>query len=395
MKTDPYPERLKWWTDARFGLFIHWGPVSLAGTEIGWSRKGRRRGILWEYPEDGVPAEEYDVLYKRFNPVNFDADEWVSIAQSAGMRYLVFTTKHHDGFCMFDSKLTDYKITSPESPYRRDIVAQLVEACRRAEFPVGLYYSQPDWHHPDYRTENHRRYIDYMLGQLEELSTNYGKIDIFWFDGLGGTREDWAAEEVFALLRKHNPDVLINNRCGLPGDFETPEQEIGGSRYKRPWESCITICNQWSWKADDSMKPLSECLGTLLQCTGRDGNLLFNVGPMPDGRIEPSQARRLKDMGEWLSKYGDSIYGTRGGPFERGVLSPTASTIGNNCLYLHFLSWQGSHVTLPLPPDFQNVKSVENLNTLPLDWKLEDGSLILDIPKNSRDPLSTVIKLTF
>lgn len=395
MNISSYPEKIKWWTDARFGLFIHWGPVALAGTEIGWSRKGRRRGIMWEYPEEGVPAEQYDLLYRQFNPVHFDADEWVATAKSAGMKYLVFTTKHHDGFCMFDSKLTDYKITHPDSPYGRDIVAQVVEACHRADFPVGLYYSQPDWHHPDYRTEHHRRYIDYMLGQLEELSTNYGKIDLFWFDGLDGTAEDWAAEEVFDLLQKHNPNVLINNRCGLPGDFETPEQEIGSGQGDRPWESCITICEQWSWKAQDTMKSLEECLRTLLKCAKGNGNLLFNVGPMPDGRIEPSQTRRLRDMGTWLTRYGESVYETRGGPFSNGILSPMASTVKDGCLYLHFWGWQGSRVTLPLPREFQQVTSAENLFAPNLDWRVENGTLHLNVPEADRDPLCTVIKLTY
>ncbi|MFO7976346.1 MAG: alpha-L-fucosidase, partial [Candidatus Hydrogenedentota bacterium] len=274
------PEDMKWWREARFGLFIHWGPVSLKGTEIGWSRGGERRG---REGTGEIPVEVYDNLYKEFNPTEFDADEWVTIAQQAGMKYLVFTTKHHDGFVNFDSKLTDYKITSPESPFGRDIVKELADACHKAGLGLGFYYSPPDWHHPDYRTDNHAKYIEYLHGQLRELCTNYGQIDIIWFDGLGGTAEDWNSEPLFKMIRELQPHVLINNRAGLPGDFDTPEQRVGKFQNDRPWESCITICRQWAWKPDDAMKSFEECIRTLVRCAGGDGNLLFNVGPMPSG----------------------------------------------------------------------------------------------------------------
>ena len=182
----------------KFGLFVHWGPVSLEGTEIGWSRGGARRGTGGT---GEIPLDVYDNLYKKFNPVKFNADEWVRIAKAAGMRYLVFTSRHHDGFSKFDTKLTDYKITSPDSPYRKDIVKELADACHEGGPEVGLYYSQPDWHHPDYRTANHARYIEYMHGQVRELMTNYGRVDMLWFDGLGGTAKDWDAETLFKMIR--------------------------------------------------------------------------------------------------------------------------------------------------------------------------------------------------
>jgi len=337
------PEALGWWRDAKFGLFIHWGPVSLKGTEIGWSRGGERRGTGGK---GEIPVEIYDNLYKEFNPVEFNADEWVAMAKAAGMKYLVFTTKHHDGFSMFDSSFTEYKITN--SPFKRDVVAELARACHAGGLRLGFYYSPPDWHHPDYRTPNHARYIEYLHGQLRELCTRYGKVDIIWFDGLGGKASDWGSERLIPLIRELQPGVLINNRAGLPAEFDTPEQTIGRFQKDRAWESCITICQQWAWKPDDRMKSLKECLDILVRCAGGDGNLLFNVGPMPTGEIEPRQVERLKEMGAWLAKYGESIYGTGGGPFRPGAWG--ASTYKGNRIYVHILRWEDESLTLPAIP---------------------------------------------
>ena len=335
-------DRMAWWREAKFGLFIHWGPVSLKGTEIGWSRRGPRRGMRGT---GSIPMEVYDNLYKQFNPVKFDADQWVQIAKDAGMKYMVFTSKHHDGFVNFDSKLTDYKITSKESPFRRDIVGELAKACHKGGLALGYYYSPVDWHHPDYRTKNHQKYIEYLHGQLREICTNYGKVDIIWFDGLGGKAKDWDAENLFRMIRKLQPGVIINNRLGLGGDFSTPEQRIGRFDAKRPWETCMTICRQWAWKPNDRMKSLKECLQTLARVVGGDGNFLFNVGPMPDGRIEPRQVERLKQMGQWLKKYGQSIYATRGGPYKPGKWG--AATHKGKRVYLHVFNWTGKSLTLP------------------------------------------------
>ena len=333
---------LDWWREARFGMFIHWGPVSLSGTELSWSRGGERRGVGGT---GEVPVDIYDNLYKRFNPTEFNADEWVALAQAAGMKYLVFTTRHHDGFSLFDTQFSDYKVTSPECPFRRDVVKELADACHRAGLRLGFYYSQPDWHHPDYRTENHPRFLKYLHGQVRELCTNYGKLDILWFDGLRGTAEDWDAHNLLQMARQLQPGILINDRCGLPADFATPEQRIGRFCNDRPWESCITLGQQWSWKPDDQIKSLSECINLLVRCAGGDGNLLLNVGPMPDGRIEPRQADRLREIGQWLRRHGATIYGTRGGPYRPdrwGACTNRGSTV-----YLHVLD--GTRQTLELP----------------------------------------------
>src|ERR1022692_2207862 len=342
----PAAQRLEWWREARFGMFIHWGPVSLKGTEIGWSRDGERRGYKSHGTE--IPVEVYDNLYKQFNPTNFNADAWVATAQAAGMKYLVFTSRHHDGFSEFDTQADDYKITSPDSPFRRDVVKELADACHRAGLRFGLYYSQPNWHHPDAFTDRHTNYLAFLKTQVRELLTNYGPVDIFWFDGLGKTAADYDAEAMNIMIRKLQPRILINNRDGLAEDFDTPEQVIGKFQNDRPWESCITICKQWAWKPDDQMKSLKECLETLIRCAGGDGNLLFNVGPMPDGRIEPRQVKRLEEMGDWLRQYGETIYGTRGGPWKPG--KSFASTRKDNTIYMHLLDRNGKTVTLPNIP---------------------------------------------
>jgi alpha-L-fucosidase len=375
---------MRWWRDAKFGLFVHWGPVSLTGREIGWSRGGERRGTGGT---GETPVEVYDNLYKQFNPTEFDAREWVAIAKAAGMKYLVFTSKHHDGFSMFASALTDYKITN--SPFNRDVVGELAKACHEAGLRLGFYYSPPDWHHPDYRTANHARYIEYLHGQLRELCTNYGRLDIVWFDGLGGRAEDWNADPLFQMIRELQPHVLINNRAGLAGDFDTPEQQVGHFQTDRPWESCITICRQWAWRPDDEMKSLKECVDTLVRCVGGDGNLLLNVGPMPTGEIEPRQVERLREVGAWLKPYGRSLYGTRGGPFRPGLWG--ATTYRGNRIYVHVLDWLEEDVTLP--PIQRRIVRSSVLTGGKATVEQTDESIRIAVPAADRQELDTIVVL--
>ncbi len=330
-----HQEKLKWWQDARFGMFIHWGPVSLKGTEIGWSR-GRE-----------IPIAEYDTLYKQFNPVKFNADEWVKLAKDAGMKYIVFTSKHHDGFCMWDTKYTDFNIMN--SPFRRDVMKELADACKKNGMALGFYHSTCDWHHPDFpltspggtvkrETSNLDRYTQYLKNESVEIITKYGPLLVMWYD-VPMEFDAARGQGVIDEIRKVQPNILVNNRTGAKGDFDTPEQRVGDFQNDRPWETCMTIANQWAWKPNDEVKSLEQCLHNLIRSAGGDGNLLFNVGPMPDGRIEPLQVIRLKEMGQWLQKYGYSIYGTRGGPFK-----PTdwgVSTRKENTIFLHILKWNG------------------------------------------------------
>jgi alpha-L-fucosidase len=380
--------RIQWWREARFGLFIHWGPVSLKGTEIGWSRAGERRG--YRGPGTLVPTEEYDNLYRQFNPTLFNAREWVALAQAAGMKYLVFTSRHHDGFSMFDTQASDYKITSPLSPFRRDVVRELADACHAAGLKFGLYYSQPDWHHADaFTPDRHDRYLAYLKTQVRELLTNYGRLDILWFDGLGKKPEEYDGAAVNRMARELQPHLLINNRNGLPEDFDTPEQRVGKYQDHRPWESCITICKQWAWKPDDLMKSLEECLQTLVRCAGGDGNLLFNVGPMPDGRIEPRQVERLREMGAWLQRNGESIYGTRGGPWH-----PTrnfAATRRGNTVYLHVFRWENDALELPALP--RRVQAATVLGGGRATVQEAGGKLQVGVAPAQRTAPDTIVKL--
>jgi len=385
-QSDPV-DHMTWWREARFGLFIHGGPGSRKGTEIGWSRGGERRGTGGT---GDIPLEVYDNLYREFNPVEFDAREWVQIALNAGMTYLVFTSKHHDGFCMFDSALTEYKITN--SPFQRDVVRELADACHEAGLKVGWYYSPPDWHHPDYRTANHARYIEYLHGQLRELCTNYGKIDILWFDGLGGTAEDWDAEKLVTMIRELQPGIVINDRAGLPEDHATPEQRVGAFNRNRRWETCMTICNQWAWKPDDTMKTLDKCIDVLVRTAGGDGNLLFNVGPMPDGRIEPRQVDRLAEMGAWLGQFGETIYGTRGGPYMPSAWG--ASTCKNSRVYLHVLDWnQVKDGRIELPPLPRAIIRHELLTGGAVKLENTPEALILHFDASARVEPDTILAL--
>lgn len=380
--------RMAWWRAARFGLFIHWGPVSLKGTEIGWSRAGERRG--YRGPGTEIPVEVYDNLFKEFNPTAFNAREWVAVAKAAGMKYLVFTSRHHDGFSMFDTKAGDYKITSPLSPFRRDVVKELADACHEAGLPFGVYYSQPDWHHPDaFTPDRHDRYLDYLKTQVRELASNYGRMDIFWFDGLGKSAADYDGKGLVSIIRGLQPHIIINNRTGLPEDHDTPEQTIGKFQNTRPWESCITIARQWAWKPNDTLKTLEQCLHTLVRCAGGDGNLLFNVGPMPDGRIEPRQVERLKEMGAWLSRHGESIYGTRGGPWKPD--GAVASTRRGNFVFVHVLRWESDVVTLPNLP--RKVLSAKLLGGGKADFRQNADMLTISIPAGARKEIDAIVKL--
>ena len=379
------PEAVEAWKDMRFGMFIHWGPVSLKGTEIGWSRGAQ------------VPIEEYDGLYRQFNPTNFNADAWVKVAKDAGMKYIVLTTKHHDGFCLWDTKQTDYNIM--RSPFARDIVKELSTACPKQGVSFGAYYSICDWHHPDFPlgspggsakkpTPNLDGYTDFLKKQVTELIRNYGPLHTIWFD----VAQEFDANRgrpVIELVRSLQPDILINNRCPGGGDYGTPEQSIGGFDMEHPWETCMTICSQWAWKPDDGMKTLSECLQTLIRTAGGNGNLLFNVGPMPDGRIEPRQVARLKEMGAWLAQYGASIYGTRGGPFRPGKYG--VSTRKGNTIYLHVLNRTGDTLALPAIP----AKIVRNtaLTGGSVTVKQTDGGIEVSLPSGDRQDIDTIVAL--
>jgi len=288
--------------------------------------------------------------------VKFNADEWVRIAKDAGMKYMVLTTKHHDGFCLWNTAETSHNIMN--SPFERDVVEELSAACRKQGLAFGAYYSVCDWHHPDFpltspggkvrrETSNLDRYEQYLRAQVKELIQNYGPLWVMWFD-VPQEFDVKRGQGLIELCRSLQPGIIVNNRSGAPGDYDSPEQHVGAYQDQRPWETCMTLCQQWAWKPDDEMKSLEDCLHKLILCAGGDGNLLFNVGPMPDGRIEPRQVERLKEMGAWLKKYGETIYGTRGGPFK--PTKSLASTRKGKTIFVHLLRWDGDTIALPNIP---------------------------------------------
>ncbi|MCC6290237.1 MAG: alpha-L-fucosidase [Chitinophagaceae bacterium] len=386
----------------RFGMFIHWGPVSLRGTEIGWSR------------DKQVTKEDYDSLYKEFNPVLFNADAWVKAAKDAGMKYLTITARHHDGFCLWPTKFTSYNIMN--TPYKKDIVGALNEACKKQGIKFCIYYSVLDWYHPDYPmhsaysktpdpASDMNKYFAFMKNQLKELITKYDPY-MLWFDGQW--ESPWTNEmgkEIYAYLKKLKPSVITNNRLGkefaamenksinaseMVGDYDTPEQVVGKLNMEMPWESCFTICTQWAWKPNDKMKSLTECLSILSKTAGGNGNLLLNVGPMPDGRMEARQITRLKEIGDWLKVNGAAVYGTSGGPYE--PTSNYATTRKGNKIFLHVMNTDTSAIELKNIPGRKIVKAYTiNDETVVMEKGNETFKILL--PSNHAGKLEYTIIL--
>jgi alpha-L-fucosidase len=309
---------------------------------------------------------------------------------------MVLTAKHHDGFCLWDTKFSDYNIT--KTPFKRDLLGELAAACKRQGMAFGAYYSTCDWWNTNFpltspggtvkrEKSDIDSYNSYLLSQIRELVTRYGPLITIWndvpqlFEGRGAN--------TIKLVRSLQPDILINDRTGDGGDYDTPEQRIGKYQETRPWETCMTICQQWSWKPNDKMKSLGQCLRTLVACAGGDGNLLFNVGPMPNGEIEPRQVERLREIGAWLAKNGESIYGTRGGPWK-----PTknfASTRRGHIVYLHVLC--GTDEMIELPDIAAKIKSMSILGGGGVKYSRNDGKLILALPLAERRENDTIVKL--
>ena len=399
---------LKAFRDKRFGMFIHWGPATLRGEDISWSRSKQ------------VPAEEYDQLYKEFDPALFCAADWVAAAKNAGMKYIVLTTKHHDGFCLWESRYTDY--TMAATPYGKGVVGELAAECRKQGLEFGAYYSILDWHHPDYPITSPytggqpnadpaiqariANYTAYMKNQLKELIERYDPI-LLWFDG--GWEWPWTHEmgmELYAYLRNLKDALLINtridrDRAGITeetkksagaGDYCTPEQRIGAFDNQDAWETCMTLgAEQWSWKPNDKIKSQKECIRILIHTVGGDGNLLLNIGPMPDGRIEQRQVERLQDIGNWLAVHGEAVYGTRGGPY-----LPTdymVSTNRQNKIYLHLLEHPGPNWRLPFVPNVAVRKAyfLETAQTVP--FTQNGAELHFTLPPTLPDPFGSVLVL--
>lgn len=358
-------QRMAWFREARFGMFIHWGLYSIPAGE--W--QGKKVGGIgeWIMERAAIPVGEYEKLAPQFNPVKFDAKEWVKTAKAAGIRYIVITSKHHDGFCLFDSKVSDYDIMD-RSPFKRDILKELSDACHEAGIVMCWYHSIMDWHHPDAQSicypkyngsksnPNFPRYVEsYLKPQVKELLSNYGKIGIMWFDGewIG----DWTGpmgKDMYAFCRSIQPDVIVNNRVGkdrkgmagmsegpnAAGDYGTPEQEIPPTGFGPgvDWESCMTMNNTWGFRKDDhNWKSTATIVRMLIDCSSKGGNFLLNVGPTSEGLIPAPSVERLAEVGQWMKTNSEAIYGTSASPFKK--LSWGKCTQKPGKLYLHVFDW--------------------------------------------------------
>ena len=329
--------RMKWWHDAKFGMFIHWGLYSVVGRHE------------WVMEMEGIPAQEYEQLARQFNPKPNAAREWAKLAKHAGQRYMVMTTKHHEGFCLFDTKTTSY--CAPKQAAGRDLVKEYVEAARAEGLRVGFYYSLMDWHHPDgarCATDEaaRRRFVDYIHAHIRELMTNYGKIDILWYDvSWPLDAKGWESEKMNKMVFELQPDIVVNNRNKLSGDFATPEQRIEAADSGRSWEACMTMNDSWGYQtADDAWKSPKQVVRNLITCAHDGGNYLINIGPKPDGSIPEESVKILTTVGDWMSRNGGALYGA-------DRCQPTRCRFGSfsrkgNMLYLHVHFWPGSTVAL-------------------------------------------------
>jgi alpha-L-fucosidase len=378
--------RLQWWQDARFGLFIHWGLYSLAG-----------RGE-WLFYQEHFSVAEYARLAQEFNPKQFDPAEWVALAQDAGMKYIVLTTRHHDGFCLFDSKVSEF--TAPKSAAGRDFVAEFVAACRAAKMKIGFYYSLMDWrfpgaipHLPVQPDDVYQPAVAQAHAQVRELCTQYGPIDILWYDGIHPGKPDlWRSRELNAMVRELQPQILINNRAGIPEDFGTPENEI--TPESRPWEACYTLNRTWGFaKYDRNYKSPAEVVRLLTTCVADNGNLLLNVGPDGDGRIPVESVEILRQVGQWLRENGAAIYGAGRAPFGAPALG--LSSRAGNKIYLLVQRWSGSTVPFAWCGSPVVAAKVLSTNQSARIEQRGDRVWLHDLPEYPPDPIMPVIELTF
>ena len=385
-KTAPSQEaRLKWFHQARFGMFIHWGVYAIPA-----------RGE-WVMHVERIPTDEYAPLARRFRPRKFDADEWVALAKEAGMKYMVLTSRHHDGFSLFDSQVSDF--TSVKTAAGRDFIGEYVRACRRARMKIGLYYSLLDWRWPAYWAgpekdpDGWAEFREYVHAQVRELCTNYGKIDILWYDGAWPHDANaWRSAALNRMVRQLQPHIVINNRSKLPEDLDTPEQHIQASESGRAWESCMTMNDNWGYSAGDhNWKSTTQLIQNLVRTASGAGNYLLNVGPKADGTIPAASVRRLREIGQWMRVNGDSIYGSERAPFGGGMVGMT--TAKGSIVYLHVLRWPGEEICIAGVKD--RVKSAHLLATgAPARVAQQGDRLFLrGLPRKAPDRYDSVVVL--
>lgn len=409
-------EAREWFQDARFGMFIHWGVYSILGDGE------------WVMNNQNIPVERYELLPTFFNPQQFDAKEVVSLAKKAGMKYITITTKHHDGFAMYDSKVSDYNIVKA-TPYGKDVFRMLEQECEKQGIKLFAYYSQLDWHHPDYfprgrtgkktgrpESGNWNDYLDYQNTQIKEIAENYN-IAGFWFDGwwdqqdksdknnLKKTFEDWKLEDTYNMIHEVNPALLVgNNHHVLPfegEDFQMFEKDLPGKNTTGfggteigtlPLETCETINHSWGFNLQDgSHKSEKELIQYLVKAAGNGANFLLNVGPMPNGKIQEEHKERLLAMGTWIEKNGETVYGTQAGPVY--VENEIVSTQKGKKVYLHILNPEKSEITID---NFSERigKAVMFSDKSNVKYHLKKGQLKLVVPTDKFDETDTIIEIT-
>ncbi|PXA03200.1 hypothetical protein DDZ13_13330 [Coraliomargarita sinensis] len=408
---------LQWFRDAKYGMFIHFGLSAYKEKDLSWGICQTR--VLPDQGEGPYPKEEWTRWKDEMALPEFDAEAIVQCAIDAGMRYIVVIAKHHDGFHMWDTAYSDFKITN--TPFGRDYLKEIADACHEAGLKFGIYYSQRDWYHPDYMPvdpakservpgrslswrpkagesntlgERHRKYIEYQFNACRELATKYGKLDVFWFDALywGGmfSADMWESERLTRMIRELQPGIIINNRASLPGDFDTPEQKIGAFQKHRPWESCITLCKTWAY-SDTRIRPPEEIIRLLVNSFCGDGNLLLSWGALWSGAFHHDQIEVLRESGKWVKRNEEAIFGTRGGPWKPATWGGSAHR--GNKVYLH--------LTKPLPYDElvlnglrESVVSAQIHKGRALDFSQSNKKLKIRVPEAVIDPYATVIELT-
>lgn len=415
-------ERMAWWDEARFGMFIHWGLYAIPAGEYNGEKI---EGIgEWIMNNAHIPIAEYEKFAPQFNPLKFNAAEWVNIAKNAGMKYIVITSKHHDGFGLWDSKVSDWDVIDA-TPFGRDILKELAEACKKQGIRLCFYHSIMDWHHPDaqamWEPDYHQdggnkninprfpEYIEnYMKPQLQELLTDYGDIGILWFDG------DWIPDyttemgkDIYNFVRNLQPDIIINNRVDkgrtgmdgmnnnegvFAGDYGTPEQEIPDTGLEGvKWESCMTMNDTWGFKSfDQNWKSDETLIRNLIDIASKGGNFLLNVGPTAEGLIPAASVERLKTMGRWLKVNGEAIYGSSASPFEKPAWG--RFTQKGNTLFAHVFDWpQNLKITLSAEIKIRSVHLLVDAEKKALVTHASDSEITVTLPKEAPDPIASVI----
>lgn len=424
-KTAPVPppmsqdQRMAWWREARFGLFIHWGLYAVPAGKWG----DRNQYGEWIREEAHIPISEYEKLLAQFNPVKFDPDQWTKLAREAGMKYLVITSKHHDGFCLFDSRQTEWDVMS--TPYKKDILKMLSAACQKNGIRFCTYHSIMDWHHPDYLPKrgweqetwrqssvekadltSHKpdfsKFVQYLHSQVAEVATNY-RPGVMWFDGQWeATWNTTLGKDLLALCRRLNTTMIVNNRVnsgpGGGGDFGTPEQFIPATGLPgQDWETCMTMNGHWGYCAADlNYKSTQTIVRNLLDIVSKGGNYLLNIGPTAEGEFPPLAVQRLKEIGAWMKVNGEAIYGTTASPFKKldwGRCTQKPGPNGTTILYLSVFDWPKDG-KLRVPGLGNEVTSARVLGAVSkLDQKRDGSDVVVSVPAAAPDPIATVVKV--